>query len=321
MIERQVDHLSRLVDDLLDVSRITSGKIGLHKRRIDAVLAVNRVVESSRPYIEAKNQFLEIDVPQTSIWLDGDLTRLSQVVQNLLNNSVKYSPAGGRIRLSLCQEGKVAVLRICDDGIGIAAAFLPKVFDLFVQADRGLDRSEGGLGIGLTLVRQIAELHGGTAEAASDGPGRGAQFTIRIPCASEPGALPSIEASHVASDTSSPLPRRIMVVDDNRDAAASLAMLLRLWGHEVWVAYDGHAALSLAAEHALDVVLLDIGLPGMNGYQVARKLRELPNTRDTLLVALTGYGQLEDRQRSIAAGFDHHFVKPIDVEVLQPLIA
>ena len=317
MIQRQVDHLSRLVDDLLDVSRITSGKIGLQKQRIDAASALSRAVESSRPLVEAKRQSLDIELPREPIWLSGDLTRLSQVVQNLLNNASKYSPAGSRIRLSLRKESEVAVIRVRDEGIGISADFLPRVFELFVQADLGLDRSEGGLGVGLTLVRQIVELHGGTVDAASEGLGRGAQFSVRIPCLAEPGVR---ELPRVPGDPSAEAVRRILIVDDNRDAADSLALLLRLSRHEVWTAYDGGAALSLAAEHAPEVVLLDIGLPGMDGYEVARRLRELPQTRESLLVALTGYGQAEDRERSNAAGFDDHLVKPVDIDGLYPRI-
>ncbi len=244
-------------------------------------------------------------------------------MQNLLHNSAKYTPPGGRIELSLRREGDTAVIRVRDNGIGIAAELLPKVFDLFMQAERPVDRSDGGLGIGLTLVRQLIELHGGSVDAASEGPGRGAEFTVRLPCTaahSHEPAMSAGDARHTAAQTASGR-RRILVVDDNRDSAESMALLLRLSGHETWLAFDGDSAVSLAAEHAPDVVMLDIGLPGMDGYQVARTLRDLPQTSDSLLIALTGYGQEEDRQRSKAAGFSEHFVKPVDPESLFAALA
>jgi two-component system CheB/CheR fusion protein len=272
--------------------------------------------------MDEKSQSLEITLPREGIWVNGDPTRLSQVVQNLLNNSAKYTPAGGHIKLSLRRDGEMAVIRVEDDGVGIARAFLPKVFDLFMQANPGLDRSEGGLGLGLTLVRQIVEMHGGSVEASSEGPGRGAQFTVRLPClASRAVELDSRRSAEAMVESGPAVSRRILVVDDNKDSAESMAMLLRLSDHEVRIAYDGDAALSLAAEHAPEVVLLDIGLPGMDGYQVARRLRELPQTRESLLIALTGYGQAEDRRRSTEAGFDGHFVKPVHIEALHQLIA
>jgi PAS domain S-box-containing protein len=323
IVERQVEHLSRLVDDLFDVSRITSGKVVLQKRVLDVATAVTHAVECIRPFVEARNQRLEIDLPQDPIRVQGDLTRLAQVVQNLLHNSTKYTPPGGRIVLTLRRENDTAVIRVRDDGVGIAAHLLPKVFDLFMQAERPVDRSDGGLGIGLTLVRQLIELHGGSVEAMSEGPGRGSEFTVRLPCM-RPGSSELIlpEDTVVTSEAQSPsAPRRILVVDDNRDSAESMAMLLRLCGHQTWLAFDGDSAVSLAAEHAPDTVVLDIGLPGMDGYQVARTLRGLPQTSDSLLIALTGYGQEEDRQRSKAAGFSEHFVKPVDVESLLQAIA
>jgi two-component system CheB/CheR fusion protein len=246
---------------------------------------------------------------------------LSQVVQNLLNNAVKYTPAGGRIRVSLCREAGSAVIRVEDNGIGIAPGFLPKVFDLFVQANPGLARTEGGLGLGLALVRQIVELHGGSVEASSEGEGHGARFTVRLPCFARNAEVQEPPEPTAIAEPEATVPRRILVVDDNRDSAESMAMLLQLSGHATWIAYDGHAALTLAAAHSPDVVLLDIGLPGIDGYQVARRLRELPQTCDSLLIALTGYGQADDRQRSAEAGFDGHLVKPVDIDALHLLIA
>jgi PAS domain S-box-containing protein len=321
MIERQVTHLSRLVDDLLDVSRITSGKIGLQNEQIELAEVAARAVEASRPVLEARGHALEVRLPDAALEVSGDPTRLSQVLQNLLNNSAKYTPQGGNIELELTREGDSAVIRVRDDGIGIRAELLPRVFDLFMQADRGLDRSEGGLGIGLTLARQIVEMHGGSIHAASEGPGRGAAFTVRLPagalCVARSPSPPTTQAAAAPPST----PRRTLVVDDNRDAADSMAALLDLRGHTTWVAYDGESALALAAEHAPQVVLLDIGLPGMDGYEVAARLRALAQTRNSRLIALTGYGQPEDRRRSQQAGFDRHLVKPVDFEILVGLLA
>ncbi len=323
IVERQVEHLSRLVDDLFDVSRITSGKVVLQLRTFDLSAAVTHAVECIRPFIDARGQKLEIDLPPAPIRVQGDLTRLAQVVQNLLHNATKYTPPGGRVVLTLRREGDAAAIRVGDDGIGIPAHLLPKVFDLFMQAERPVDRSDGGLGIGLTLVRQLIELHGGSVGASSAGPGEGAEFVVRIPCvrsdsseAEAPEDTPAVGAA-----SSAPGSCRVLVVDDNRDSAESLAMLLRLSGHRTWLAFDGRQAVSLATEHAPDAVVLDIGLPGMDGYEVARTLRDLPQTSDSLLIALTGYGQEEDRQRSKTAGFDEHFVKPVDVESLFQAIA
>jgi PAS domain S-box-containing protein len=322
IVERQVEHLTRLVDDLFDLSRITSGKVALQRAPIDATWALTRAVETVRPFIDTRNQTLEIALPEQPVVVDADLTRLAQVVQNLLHNSAKYTPPGGRIVLSLQREGDVAVIRVRDNGIGMASDLLPKVFDLFLQGERPTDASDGGLGIGLTLVRQLVELHGGSVEASSEGPGRGAEFVVRLPCrpSNEAPTLPKEKATASESQDASE-GCRILVVDDNRDSAESMALLLRLSGHETWLAFDGNTAVSLAAEHAPDAVLLDIGLPGMDGYQVASRLRELPQTSHSLLIALTGYGQEEDRQRSRAAGFSEHFVKPVDPESLFRAIA
>jgi PAS domain S-box-containing protein len=323
IIGRQVEHLSRLVDDLFDVSRITSGKVALHKRTIDVASAVTRAAECVRPFVDARQQTLEVDLPKEPIRVQGDLTRLAQVVQNLLHNSAKYTPPGGRIVLTLRTQSDTAIIRVQDDGIGIASHLLPKVFDLFVQAEGPVDCSDGGLGIGLTLVRQLVELHGGSVDASSEGPGRGAEFIVRLPCVRSSVSAATLLKENVAASElhTASGPRRILVVDDNRDSAESMALLLRLSGHTTWLAFDGPSAVSLAAEHSPDAVLLDIGLPGMDGYQVASRLRELPQTFDSLLIALTGYGQEEDRQRSTAAGFNEHFVKPVDIEALYQAIA
>ena len=320
IVERQLDHLSRLVDDLFDVSRITSGKVVLQAEAIDLATAVTHAAECIRPFVEARNQTLAVELPPHPVPVHGDLTRLAQVVQNLLHNSAKYTPPGGCITVSLLREADTAVIRVRDNGMGIAAELLPKVFDLFMQADRPPDRSDGGLGIGLTLVRQLIELHGGSVDATSEGPGRGAEFTVRLPCTTA-AVAPSTTGEDALIAGPAHTRRRILVVDDNRDSAESMALLLRLSGHETWLAFDGDSAVALATEHAPDVVILDIGLPVMDGYQVARTLRALPQTSRSLLIALTGYGQDEDRERSKAAGFSEHFVKPVDPELLFAVLA
>jgi PAS domain S-box-containing protein len=318
VIERQVEHLTRLVDDLLDVSRITRGKITLRREPLEMSAVVDGAVDSCRALIEARNHTLEILLSAEPLHVEGDLTRLCQVVLNLLNNAAKYTPEGGRIRLAVAREDEQVVIRVQDTGIGISADLLPRVFDLFTQGDSSLDRSEGGLGIGLTLVRRLVEMHGGSVEACSEGPGRGSEFTVRLPRLAAP-----LQAKGV-KDAERPQPAgplRVLVVDDHRDAAESLVILLRLWGHEVQSAHDGPTALAMAAAYRPDAVLLDIGLPGMNGYEVAERLQELPGWGNVMLVALTGYGQEEDRRRSRAAGFDRHLIKPVDPASLRRLLA
>jgi CheY-like chemotaxis protein len=317
-IERQVQQLVRLVDDLLDVSRITRGKIKLRREPVELAAVLARAVETSRPLIAQRRQELSIDAPGSAVLLLGDLARLAQVVSNLLNNAAKYSDEGGRIWLSVELAGPHVVVRVRDAGCGISPEVLPHVFDLFTQADHTLDRSQGGLGIGLTLVKTLAEMHGGSVTASSPGLGRGSEFTVRLPRAPAdvaPAPLP------VARGAIGGARRRVLVVDDNVDAAHSLARLLEAAGHDVSAVYDGLAALSQASQLRPDVILLDIGLPGLDGYEVARRLRSRPETAAALLVALTGYGQDEDRRRSQEAGFDHHLVKPVERGSLQRLFA
>jgi PAS domain S-box-containing protein len=317
MLGRQLRQMVRLVDDLLDVSRITRGKISLREERVDLAAVVNSALETSRPLIDAARQRVIVTLPPVPVCVTGDPTRLAQVVANLLNNAAKYTAEGGRIELAVAREDGTAVVRVRDEGIGMPAELLPRVFDLFVQADRSIERSRGGLGIGLTLVKSLVEMHGGTVEAKSAGPGHGSEFIVRLPAAADevPAAAPPAPPPAAGA-----APRRVLVVDDNVDSADSLAMLLQVNGHEVRVAYDGPAALREAAAFVPEVVLLDIGLPGMNGYEVARKLREMPEAKGTLLVAQTGWGQAEDRRRSKEAGFDHHLVKPVDVPKLLELL-
>ncbi len=319
VMERQVEHLSRLVDDLLDMARITRGKIELRCERVDLAAAIARAVETAQPVIDAQGQQLTVALPVEPLHLEGDLVRLAQVFANLLNNAAKYTGEAGHIWLTAERENGGAVVRVRDDGVGMAPEVVPHVFDLFMQADRSAARSQGGLGIGLTLVRRLVELHGGTVVASSAGPGQGSEFAVRLPLLSAPPAPPEVkprESRAVPSST-----RRILVVDDNEDVAESLAMVLRLGGHEVEVAHDGPAALQAAHAYQPEVVLLDIGLPGMTGYEVAQRLRQQPPAGLALLVALTGYGQEEDRRRSWEAGFDLHLTKPVDPADLKQLLA
>jgi PAS domain S-box-containing protein len=318
VIVRQVGHLSRLVDDLLDVSRITSGRIVLQRSSIDIGAVIERAVEASRPWIEARRQRLEVLIPEHPMCVDGDLVRLSQALINLLNNAAKFTAPEGLITLRLTREQNTAVITVTDTGIGMSAELLPHVFDLFRQGSRGEDRSEGGLGVGLTLVRRLIEMHGGQVSASSAGPGLGSEFVMRLPL--HEGAVPPAEpgrprvASHGAS-------RRVLVVDDNHDSADSMSLLLRLKGHDVRTAHDGPDALRIAAEYHPEIVLLDIGLPGMSGYQVAQLLRDLPGLRDVTLVAVTGYGQDEDRRRALEAGLDRHLTKPVEPSAIEEVLS
>ncbi|HEV2852065.1 MAG TPA: ATP-binding protein [Thermoanaerobaculia bacterium] len=318
MVERQVKHLARLVDDLLDVSRITSGSIRLRKEIVDLGTILQRAVEGIRPLIESRTHELTVDPPSEPVRLEADATRLEQVISNLLNNAAKYTMPGGHIQVSAAREGDEAVIRVRDTGIGVPPDVLDRVFEPFVQSDGSLARSDGGLGVGLTLVRSLVEMHGGRVEASSPGLGQGSEFVIHLPA-----RLPA-EAALPAAELAAPSaarPLRVLVVEDNIDAAESLATLLRLWNHDVNVVHDGRTALEAARLQQPEVVLLDIGLPGLDGYQVARRLREEIGLDHTLLVAMTGYGQPEDRRRSQEAGIHHHFVKPVEPIVLRNLLA
>jgi PAS domain S-box-containing protein len=321
MIERQVEHMVRLVDDLLDVSRITRGKIELRRERVDLAAVAVRAVEGSRPLIDARRHRLEMRLPDGPLPVDGDPMRLAQVVWNLLNNAAKYTPEGGRIALTVEAAGGEAVVRVRDTGMGIPADMLARVFDLFTQVDRTLDRAEGGLGIGLTLVRRLTEMHGGTVAAHSAGPGQGSEFVVRLPLAAGAPAEAPVAGAPAVPPGPAPRGRRILLVDDNRDSADSLAMLLQLLGHDVRTAYDGRQALVVAGAYQPDLVLLDIGLPGLNGYEVAAQLRAMFGTGRMVLVALTGYGSQEDRRQTREAGFDDHLVKPVDLDALRELLA
>jgi signal transduction histidine kinase len=316
VIERQVSLLTRLVDDLLDVSRITRGKINLQRQPVDLATVIAAAVETSRPLIDARHHTLDIVLPEHPVHVDGDIARLTQVIANLLNNSAKYQNDGGFIEVRVEKAGMEVALSVTDRGLGIEPHRLPRIFELFSQESVALDRSHGGLGIGLWLVRKLVEMHGGNVRVGSDGKGRGSTFTVRLPLlARVPETRRPPEPAEIVTDA-----LRVLVVDDNRDAAESLAMLLRLHGHEVVIANDGPAAVELAVNQQPAVVLLDIGLPGMDGYEVCRRIRQ-HGFDDMLVVAMTGYGQEKDRQRSHDAGFDTHTVKPVDPPVLQRLLA
>jgi PAS domain S-box-containing protein len=323
VIGRQIRHLSRLVDDLLDVSRFTRGKIELRKQEEELRPIVQGAVETTRPVMEQKGHQLTVTLPDEPVYLEADATRIEQVLANLLHNAAKFTDPGGKIDLVVEIDGPEVVLRVRDDGQGVEPELLPRIFDLFVQEDRSLARSHGGLGIGLTLVRSLVERHAGRVEAHSAGPDRGSEFVVRLPRCTGRAAEPHQEPRREPLREPAPErgPARILLVEDNVDAADALAELLRLWGHEVEVAHDGAKAVRSAGAIRPDVVLLDIGLPGMDGYQVADALRRLPELQGALIVALTGYGQESDRQRSARAGFDYHLVKPVDLEELRRLVS
>lgn len=318
MMERQMGQMTRLIDDLLDVSRISRGKIELKRGRIDLASTINHAIEAARPLYDRMDQSLTVALPPTPIYLNADPTRLAQVIGNLLTNASKFTERDGRISLSVECEGNDAVMRVKDNGIGIAVEQLPRIFEMFTQIDTSLERSQGGLGIGLTLVKSLVELHGGTVHAHSEGIGRGTEFVVRLPVLTEPAEVPQQTTTEGTELTVS---RRILVVDDNRDSADSLAIVLRMLGHEVQTAHDGLQAVEADAAFLPDVILLDIGLPKLNGYEAARRIREQQGDRKLLMVALTGWGQETDRIASEKAGFDAHMVKPADLDALGRLLA
>jgi CheY-like chemotaxis protein len=312
----------RLVDDLVEVSRLSHGTIRLQTRTVDLRDALRNAIDLSRPLVEAGGHGFEADLSDEPLPIDADPVRIAQVFGNLLNNAAKYSERGGSIRLEARREGDDAVVVVRDRGMGIDPEVLPHVFDLFTQGRHGMPQAQDGLGIGLALVRNLLEMHGGSIEAHSEGAGSGAEFVARLPIARagdastsetvRPDAAPI--GRHAADET------RVMVVDDNVDAAMSLAMVLDSLGLDHRIAHDGATALETAQSYGPDVVLLDIGMPGMDGYEVARRLRQHPATRGALLVAVTGWSQAQDRQRSRAAGFDHHFAKPVEIDALTELL-
>lgn len=318
MMERQLCQMVRLVDDLLDVSRITQNKLELRKERVALATVIHNAVETSRPLMEQAGHAFSFIIPPEPVYLDADLTRLAQVFSNLLNNAAKYTEPGGRITLTgLVSEGELEV-QVRDNGLGIPADALPKIFDLFSQVDGNMEWAQGGLGIGLSLVRRLIEMHGGTVKACSNGPRRGSEFVVR---------LPIVETSHPVAncqgdDGLSALTKwRILVVDDNKDAAISLTMMLELLGHETLMVHDGLAAVESAETFRPDMILLDIGLPELNGYEACRRIRLQPWSNAMEIIALTGWGQEEDRRRSKEAGFDHHLVKPAHIGIVNKILA
>jgi signal transduction histidine kinase/ActR/RegA family two-component response regulator len=323
IIERQVNHLVRLVDDLLDVARIARGKIELKTEIVEIAEIVAKAIEMASPLLEQRAHTLTVSVPKRGLWVNGDTTRLSQVISNLLTNAAKYTPPGGNVFVRAHQAGGELVISVRDTGIGIAPDILPRVFDLFVQEGQAVARSQGGLGIGLTIVRSLVECHGGTVSARSDGPGKGSEFMIRLPIVAQPKELddeapasnPPFEATLRPSNAT-----RILVVDDNEDGAELLAMALSGRGYDTRVALDAPTALRVAAEFAPDIAFLDIGLPIMDGCELASQLRELPGLANLQLVAITGYGQESDRLRTRQAGFHHHLVKPVDMETVEATV-
>lgn len=309
-MDRQLGQMVRLVDDLLDVNRIMFNRLELRPVGVDLAQVLHQAVEMSQPLIDNAGHELQVTLPAEPIFLHADPVRLTQVFANLLNNSSKYTPAGGRIQVSAAREGDQAVVRVRDSGAGLAPDQLERIFSMFSQVDRSPERAQGGLGIGLTLVRRLVEMHGGTVRAQSEGPGKGSEFIVQLPALAGVPAVPESDAPAVPAAAQQ---WRVLVVDDNRDAADALAMLLRYSGHETFVAYDGASAFASAEQHRPDVMLLDIGLPGMSGHDVCRRMRQEPWGRDIRMIALTGWGQEDDRRKSREAGFDGHLVKPVDI--------
>ena len=320
VIQRQVDHLTRLVDDLLDVSRIARGKVELKRERVEMASVVAKAIETVSPLLEQRRHVLNVDVPRTGLTTDGDPVRLAQVVSNLLTNAAKYTESGGRISIGVRRDGDDVVLRVRDSGVGIPADLLPRLFDLFVQGTQSLDRSQGGLGIGLTIVRSLVSLHGGSVAAYSDGLGRGSEFEVRLPLAASDAV--AVRPGHADGAVVLPAPAglTVLVVDDNADAAEMLAAALAIAGHQPRIAHDAPAALRLCQEFKPAVALLDIGLPVMDGYELGQRLRRIPGLERLRLIAVTGYGQESDRRQSRAAGFEHHLVKPVTLDVLERVL-
>ncbi len=318
VIERQVTHLVRLIDDLLDVSRIKHGKVGLKPERVSLASVVESALEATRPLFLSRGHAIDIALPEAPVVLHGDPVRLAQILTNLLSNAARYTEPGGTVRVEAARESEAVLVRVVDSGIGIPAAKLADIFEMFGQAATAETVGRGGLGIGLTLAKQLAELHGGSLSAASEGPGRGSVFTLRLPLAA--GAVAPTEVRPAVRPAPA-APRQILIVDDNADAARTLAELLALDGHETHVVYDGPASVEAALRLKPDAAIVDIGLPGFSGLEVARRLRQEPTLAGLLLVALSGWAQMEDRARSREAGFDHHLAKPVNVTTLERLLA
>ncbi|WKL57072.1 response regulator [Asticcacaulis sp. ZE23SCel15] len=316
MMDRQMTHLVRLIDDLLDVSRVSQGKIDLRRERIDLQDVIRAALETSRPAIDAGRHEFILDMPDEAIPVNGDLTRLAQVVSNLLNNAAKYTPDGGKIRLTLTRDGHEARIHVADTGLGIERDMLPKVFELFTQVERNLNLSQGGLGIGLALAHRLVQMHGGTITAESAGENQGSTFTVHLPVTDIEGlvtedATPQVAGGQVLD---------VLVVDDNRESAQTTSWMLELIGHQARMVHDGMDAIAAAKATPPDVILLDIGMPGMNGYEVCRELRKHKALKDTIIIAQTGWGQERDRKTAFEAGFDHHVTKPVSLDRFTQLL-
>ena len=318
MMDRQMNHLVRLIDDLLDVSRVSQGKIDLRKEVMPLQDAVSAAVEASRPLVEAGGHSFNLVMPEAPIHVEGDMTRLAQVVSNLINNAAKYTPEGGHITVTVQPAGLQAEIIVADDGLGITPDMLPKVFDLFTQVDSHLERSQGGLGVGLALVRKLVEMHGGVAVAESDGPGKGSRFTVRLPLSR---AAKAAKAAQRTKPMEGPMrPLKVLIVDDNVDSAQTTRWMLELIGYPAEVSHDGREAIALATGDPPDVIFLDIGMPGMSGYDVCRAMRQVPALKDAVIVAQTGWGQASDRQEAFDAGFDRHITKPVSLDQVTRLL-
>lgn len=320
IIHRQVRQLTRLVDDLLDVSRITSGKILLRKQLVQVQQIVGHAVQTCKPFIDARGRRLVVESPAEPLWFEADPTRMEQVLGNLLNNAAKYSEEGGQIMFAVARRGNDVEFCVRDDGVGIPPELLPRVFDLFAQADSSLDRSQGGLGIGLTLVKKLTEMHGGHVAAQSEGAGKGSVFTVTLPLSFGKGQTAVADSAPPRLERSES-PLHVLVVDDNHDATETMRHLLTAMGHRAAAANSGQTALELAERLKPDVIIMDIGLPGLSGYQVAERIRQMPELKSVILFALTGYGSAEDEHRSKEAGFDYHLVKPVDAKTMQTFLA
>lgn len=321
VIGRQVRHLSRLVDDLLDVARITQGKITLRQENVNMVAAIEAAIETVAPALTSKAHTLKTQMPDESLYIVGDGVRIAQILGNILSNAAKYTPQGGEILIDVRESEDVVQITVSDNGVGMSAETIPLIFDLFVQSQNSLERSEGGLGIGLPLARTLVELHGGQIQAFSNGPGRGSEFIVCLPL-TRPAQIDDLKpAPPVAVSRAAQAAKRLLLVDDSVDAATLLSMVLEAEGYDVRVAHEAKQALEVAAQFNPEIVLLDLGLPGMDGFQLAREMRKQASTAGALLIAVTGYGQAADRQRSLEAGFDHHLVKPVSIDEIQRVIA
>jgi CheY-like chemotaxis protein len=315
MMERQMGQLVRLVDDLLDVSRVSRGKVDLRREPVELAAVLANAIETSQPLLAERQHQFVARIPERSIVVDADMTRLSQVFWNLLNNAAKYTPNGGRIELEVTLADASVAIRVRDNGFGIPPAMQARIFDIFTQVDRELEKSQGGLGIGLSIAQRLVEMHGGTIEVASAGSGTGSEFTVRLPAAI--GASPEAAGNLATARTR----RRVLIADDNTDSAETLAMMLEVFGNEVRIAHDGEEAVALAASFHPEAILLDIGMPRLDGYQACERIRLQQGPAHPVIVALTGWGHDEDRERAFNAGFDHHMVKPVDPAELEKMIA